>query len=100
MIGSHPNSERNFGISSGVIRIVCSYVGVARQISISITCDDCETPQPPVTMIGASPMDIPDFSAANYTVEIYAVDNSEKRVEDNTIVKSVTVFTGVIYIEV
>ena len=96
MTGSHPNSESNLGISSGVIRVFCSFVGVARQISVSITCDDCEIPQPPVTMIRASPMDIPDFSAANYTVEIFAVDNNEKRVEDNTIVKSVTVFTGVL----
>ena len=92
--GSYPSSHTTVSLPSGVIRIFCSFVGVARQISISITCDDCGTPQPPVTMIGASPMDIPDFSAANYTVEIYAVDNSEKRVEDNTIVKPVIVFTG------
>jgi len=42
-------------------------------------------------------MDISDFSAATYTVEIFAVDSSEKRIEDNIIVKSVTVFTGVKY---
>jgi len=92
--GSYPNSNTMLDLPSGSLRIVCSFVGAPRQLSISVTCNDCTIPQPPVTIIATSPIDIPDFMAARYSVEIFAVDSSEKRVEDNTIVKTTTVFTG------
>jgi len=79
---------------SNTIKILCNFLGIQRQINVTASCLNCEIPQPPVTMTGVSPIEILNITAANYTVEVFAVDYSGRQLEDNVIVQMMTVFAG------
>lgn len=69
-------------------------MGNPRELNATITCSECD----PVTIIGASPIEIRNLTAAEYTVAVFAVNVSGERLEDNTIVKMLTVSPGMDYL--
>lgn len=81
---------------SHTITTLCNFLGIPRQINVTASCLNCETPQPPISVTGASPIEIPDLSPANYSVEVFAVDHNGRQLEDNAIVKMMAVFAGII----
>ena len=81
---------------SNTITTLCNFLGIPRQINVTASCLNCETPQLPVTMTGASPIEIPNLTAANYTVKVFAVDYTGRQLENNAIVKMMTVYAGIL----
>ena len=76
----------------------CEFLGVSRRVSVNATCTSCEGAQAVVTAVGNNPLDIPDLLSEDYTVEVIAVDASNKRLGDNLITQAITVNTGIVIV--
>ena len=79
---------------SNAIRVSCEFLGASRRVSVNATCTSCEGAQAVVTAVGNSPLDIPDLLSEDYTVEVIAVDGSNKRLGNNEVTQTITVNTG------
>ena len=75
---------------------MCEFLGASRRISVNVTCTSCEGIQTSITVVGDSPLDIPDLLSENYTIEVVAVDTSNKRLGNNVVVQMITVNTGIV----
>lgn len=80
---------------SNTIRVLCEFLGASRRISVNATCASCEGA---AIVIGNSPLDIPNLLSESYSVEVIAVDGSNKRLGDNSIAQTITVNTGILVI--
>lgn len=78
---------------SNTIRVLCEFLGASRRISVNATCASCEGA---TIVIGNSPLDIPNLLSESYSVEVIAVDGSNKRLGDNSVVQTITVNTGIV----
>ena len=76
--------------SLGAIRATCDFLGNPRTLNATVMRPGHD----PITIIGVSPIEVSNLSAADYTVEVFAVNASGERLEDSTIVKMITVFAG------
>ena len=79
---------------SNTVRVVCEFLGAPRRISVNATCTSCQGVQTPTTVVGDSPLDIPDLLSEDYALEVIAVDASNKRLGSNAVTQTITVNTG------
>lgn len=79
---------------SNTIRVLCEFLGASRRISVDVTCTSCEGAQTPVTVVGNNPLDITDLLSEEYTLEVIAVDSTNRRLGSNSVVQTITVSTG------
>ena len=71
------------------------YLCAPKLISVNTTCASCEGIQTPVTVTGNSPLDIPNLLPENYTIEVFAVDTNNRKLENNSIIQVISVSTGI-----
>ena len=83
---------------SNTIQVTCEFLGLPRQISINATCTSCVGAQAVVTAVGNSPLDISDLLSEDYTVDVIAVDASNKRLGNNVVTLTITVNTGIVIV--
>ena len=76
--------------------MLCEFLGASRRISVNVTCTSCEGTQTPVTVVGDSPLDIVGLQSESYTLEVIAVDSSNKRLGNNAVMQAITVNTGTV----
>ena len=81
---------------SNTIRVLCEFLGASRRISVNATCTSCEGTQTPVTAVGNSPLDIAGLQPESYTLKVIAVDSSNKRLGNNSVMQTITVNTGIV----
>ena len=79
---------------SNTIRVLCESLGTSRRISVNTTCISCEGTQTALTVVGNSPLDIVGLMPETYTIKVIAVDSSNRRLGNNSIIQAVTVNTG------
>ena len=79
---------------SNTVRVVCEFLGTLRRISVSVLCTSCQGIHEPFTVFGNSPLDIPDLLSEDYSLEVIAVDASNKRLGSNAVTQTITVNTG------
>ena len=83
---------------SNTIQVTCEFLGASRRVSINATCTSCVGAQAVVTAVGNSPLDISDLLPEDYTIDVIAVDASNKRLGNNVVTLTITVNTGIVIV--
>ena len=79
---------------SNTIRVLCEFLGTSRRISVNTTCTSCEGTQTALTVVDNSPLDIVGVMPETYTLKVIAVDSSNRRLGNNSVMQTITVNTG------
>ena len=60
--------------SSNIIEVTCKLFGDLARVNVILTCINCTGSSTRYSILGDSPVVIPDLPAGNYTADIIAVD--------------------------
>ena len=75
--------------SAKIIRVSCDLLETFNRISVTVSSNSCTCSQP-ITIVGDSPITVPNLTTGVYTVEVIAVDSNDMRVESKKIVEVIT----------
>ena len=75
--------------SLNTIRVSCELLETYERIRVTISSNCCTCSQP-ITMVDDNPITVPNLTTGVYTVEVTAVNSNDMSIEDNKIVKMIT----------
>ena len=75
--------------SANTIGISCELLETYERIRVTISSNSCTCSQP-ITMVDDNPITVPNLTTGVYTVEVTAVNSNDMSIEDNKIVKMIT----------
>ena len=75
--------------SANTIRVSCELLETYERIRVIISSNSCTCSQP-ITMVDDNTITVPNLTTGVYTVEVTAVNSNDMSIEDNKIVKMIT----------